>query len=224
MVGIRYSTFGISSAPTSSLQLATVKPLTSDNHNDQYTLTFRKDSFDNMVHVWLQWLVVGLPVVHAFSTLSNVALEQRLTSPQRQPYNDNVNHHILQAMNDKDDINDESNTRRKIIQSVSKICALMFLGIESIPSAARADDATATAVAMKTFVDPEGLFIINIPQRFFAIRRTNQGDLPNSATGSGRRGSSIFNAGDLAKAEVLAIERYVTLHDFFISFMENDSQ
>ncbi len=94
----------------------------------------------------------------------------------------------------------------------------MFLGIESIPSAARADDTAATAIAMKTFIDPEGLFIINIPQRFFAIRRTNQGDLPNAATGAGRRGSSIFNAGDLAKAEVLAIERYASLHDFFISF------
>jgi hypothetical protein len=65
------------------------------------------------------------------------------------------------------------------------------------------------AVEMKTFIDPEGLFALKIPKRFFSIRRTNKGDLPNESTGSGRRGSSIFNAGDLAKAEVLAVERYV---------------
>jgi hypothetical protein len=65
------------------------------------------------------------------------------------------------------------------------------------------------SVTMKTFIDPQGLFVMNIPQRYFAIRRTNQGDLPSTSTGSGRRGSSIFNAGDLSKAEVVAVERYV---------------
>jgi hypothetical protein len=66
---------------------------------------------------------------------------------------------------------------------------------------------TVADVEMKTFIDPEGLFALKIPKSFFAIRRTNKGDLPDASTGSGRRGSSIFNAGDLAKAEVLAIER-----------------
>ena len=64
-------------------------------------------------------------------------------------------------------------------------------------------------VEMKMFVDPQGLFALNLPKRFFALRRTAKGDLPDEKTGSGRRGSSIFNAGDLAKAEVLAVERYV---------------
>lgn len=63
------------------------------------------------------------------------------------------------------------------------------------------------AVEMKLFVDPQGLFVLSLPKRFFALRRTAKGDLPDEKTGSGRRGSSIFNAGDLAKAEVLAIER-----------------
>jgi hypothetical protein len=61
---------------------------------------------------------------------------------------------------------------------------------------------------MKTFVDPIGLFMINVPKRFFAIRRTVKGDLPDEQTGKGRRGSSIFTAGDMAKAEVIAVERF----------------
>lgn len=59
---------------------------------------------------------------------------------------------------------------------------------------------TTTIEAMKTFLDPDGLFAVNIPQRFFAIRRK---------VDSRRRESLIFTAGDLAKAELIAIERYV---------------
>ena len=65
-------------------------------------------------------------------------------------------------------------------------------------------------VEMKTFVDPKGLFALNVPKRFFAIRRTVKGDLPDEKTGKGRRGSSIFTAGDMAKAEVVAVERFPT--------------
>jgi len=71
-------------------------------------------------------------------------------------------------------------------------------------------EATVNTVEMKTFVDPKGLFAINVPKRFFAIRRTIKGDLPDEATGKGRRGSSIFTAGDMAKAEVVAVERFPT--------------
>lgn len=77
----------------------------------------------------------------------------------------------------------------------------------TFPKMAHADT-IATTIDMKTFVDPQGLFQIQIPTRFFAIRRTVKGDLPNEQTGKGRRGSSIFTAGDMAKAEVIAIERY----------------
>jgi hypothetical protein len=59
---------------------------------------------------------------------------------------------------------------------------------------------TTTIEAMKTFLDPDGLFAVNIPQRFFAIRRK---------VDSRRQESLIFTAGDLAKAELIAIERYV---------------
>lgn len=62
-------------------------------------------------------------------------------------------------------------------------------------------------VPMKSFEDPQGMFQLDIPERYFAIRRKGQ-DLPNEK-GQGRRGSSIFSAGDMAKAEVIAIERYV---------------
>lgn len=64
-------------------------------------------------------------------------------------------------------------------------------------------------IPMKDFVDPQGLFSIRVPKTFFAIRRSAKGDLPDSKTGQGRRGSSIFTAGDMSKAEIIAVERYV---------------
>ena len=64
-------------------------------------------------------------------------------------------------------------------------------------------------IEMKEFIDPKGLFSISVPKRFYTLRRTSKGDLPDEKTGKdGRRGSSIFTAGDMAKAEVIAIERY----------------
>lgn len=75
---------------------------------------------------------------------------------------------------------------------------------------AMADDGAALVVPtieMKQFVDPEGLFALRVPRIFFTLRRTVKGDLPDAKTGKGRRGSSIFTAGDMSKAEVVAVER-----------------
>jgi len=71
-------------------------------------------------------------------------------------------------------------------------------------------DDTTTAIEMKTFVDPvDGYFTLKVPASFYTIRRSSKGDLPDPKTGQGRRGSSIFTAGDLKKAEVIAVERCV---------------
>jgi len=116
-------------------------------------------------------------------------------------------------------------TRRDLLASSLSTTAIVattasLLSILSTPSAAIADDtATAVLVEMKTFVDPQGLFVINIPKRFFALRRSAKGDLPDEKTGSGRRGSTIFTAGDMAKAELVSIEYFPTkvlLQDFGI--------
>eukprot|EP00555_Chaetoceros_dichaeta_P015087 CAMPEP_0198258978 /NCGR_PEP_ID=MMETSP1447-20131203/8277_1 /TAXON_ID=420782 /ORGANISM="Chaetoceros dichaeta, Strain CCMP1751" /LENGTH=232 /DNA_ID=CAMNT_0043946247 /DNA_START=375 /DNA_END=1073 /DNA_ORIENTATION=- len=90
---------------------------------------------------------------------------------------------------------------------MSSIAAITNLLVTPKPALAADDTATAT-VEMKTFIDPKGLFVLNVPKRFFAIRRTVKGDLPNEETGEGRRGSSIFTAGDMSKAEVVAVERF----------------
>lgn len=66
---------------------------------------------------------------------------------------------------------------------------------------------TAPPVPMRDFVDPKGLFSIRIPKGYFALRREAKGDLPDEKTGKGRRGSNIFTAGDMGKAEVIAVER-----------------
>jgi hypothetical protein len=132
------------------------------------------------------------------------------------------------------------NTRRRsvLLQSLwwlpAATCSLALCtgGVAFLPvAAAVAADVTTTtssgsstandvvvvmpSVPMKLFVDPQGLFVLSLPQRFFVLRRTAKGDLPDETTGKGRRGSSILNAGDLAKAEVLAVERCVNcfLHD-----------
>lgn len=57
---------------------------------------------------------------------------------------------------------------------------------------------------MKIFEDT--LFTVEVPTSFFTLRRTQKGDLPDAKTGKGRRGSSIFTAGNMAKAEVIAVE------------------
>ena len=68
-----------------------------------------------------------------------------------------------------------------------------------------AEDLTiASRAEMKFFEDP--LFVVSVPKSFFTLRRTQKGDLPDAKTGKGRRGSSIFTAGNMAKAEVIAVE------------------
>jgi hypothetical protein len=138
----------------------------------------------------------------------------------------------IQSTKDHDTVaNDKSilrNTRRSVLlQSLlwlpAATCSLALCtgGAAALPvAAAVAADVTTTSsdkmtndvvasVPMKLFVDPQGLFVLSLPQRFFVLRRTAKGDLPDETTGKGRRGSSILNAGDLAKAEVLAVERCV---------------
>ena len=68
---------------------------------------------------------------------------------------------------------------------------------------------TSVLPAMKRFVDNANpsYFVIDVPQRFFTIRRSAKGDLPDAQTGQGRRGGTIFTAGDMSKAEVVAVER-----------------
>lgn len=103
----------------------------------------------------------------------------------------------------------EHHRRRAFLESLTISSLVTTANLLIAPKIALAADATATdAVEMKTFVDPKGLFALNVPKRFFTIRRTVKGDLPNEETGEGRRGSSIFTAGDMSKAEVVAVERF----------------
>lgn len=106
----------------------------------------------------------------------------------------------------------QSNNRRNFLESIiGTTASITFTALTSPTQALASDEATAgSPVVMKTFVDPKGLFAINVPKSFFAIRRTAKGDLPDEKTGKGRRGSSIFTAGDMAKAEVIAVERFPT--------------
>lgn len=77
----------------------------------------------------------------------------------------------------------------------------------AFPSMAE-ETAVAQPLEMKTFVD--SLFSLVVPKTFYTLRRTQKGDLPDQKTGKGRRGSSIFTAGNMAKAEVIAVEVSIT--------------
>jgi len=93
----------------------------------------------------------------------------------------------------------ESFSRRHWIASAS----LATLGFVTM-----SEPASAEELEMKMFVDPQGLFAVRVPKAFYTLRRTQKGDLPDAKTGKGRRGSSIFTAGNMAKAEIVAVERY----------------
>lgn len=124
-----------------------------------------------------------------------------------------------------------SQRRRRFLQSTVAITVASLTGNNEettspwrVPSAYAADESIAPAVesaalqtavpvlpvpAMKRFVDNANpsYFVIDVPQRFFTIRRSAKGDLPDAQTGQGRRGGTIFTAGDMSKAEVVAVER-----------------
>lgn len=125
--------------------------------------------------------------------------------------------------NDEDMCLSTSTTRRNWLNGMMVAAGSTLI---SSPLVARADDAPVaeivapaaaaaaapapTPLEMKEFVDPAGLFSLRVPKGFYTLRRTQKGDLPNSKTGKGRRGSSIFTAGNMAKAEVVAVERFPT--------------
>lgn len=91
-------------------------------------------------------------------------------------------------------------SRRRWFRTLgTSLLPLLFL-----ESAFAEEGGNPTSMEMKLFEDP--LFMVSVPKGFFTLRRTQKGDLPDSKTGNGRRGSSIFTAGNMAKAEVIAVE------------------
>jgi hypothetical protein len=119
---------------------------------------------------------------------------------------------LEEASNVRAAASSSSLARRQFFAAASSVAVVgswSLLGSSSAAFAADAAPAAVEVVAMKDFVDPKGLFKLQVPARFFTLRRTVKGDLPDEKTGKdGRRGSSIFTAGDMAKAEVIAVERY----------------
>mmetsp|Transcript_5898 Transcript_5898/g.11531 ORF Transcript_5898/g.11531 Transcript_5898/m.11531 type:complete len:303 (+) Transcript_5898:101-1009(+) len=143
------------------------------------------------------------PTSRAFTTPSTSwALLEATAAPSR----------IVSIQAHRDDNNCQlilCDSRRQFLQATAAIT------VTSWTEKALAADSVAdaeTEVPMKTFVDnaKPSLFSIDIPKRFFAIRRSSKGDLPDEKTGKGRRGGTIFTAGDMSKAEVIAVERFPT--------------
>lgn len=138
---------------------------------------------------------------------SSIAIEGRIKSYETCLLN--------QIRNDDDVEAILCNQRRRLLQSILQSTASLTLaGFSSLPAfadeSAEAVAAPQVVVPMKTFVDNANpsLFSLDVPQRFFSIRRSAKGDLPDAKTGQGRRGGTIYTAGDMAKAEVIAVERF----------------
>ena len=111
--------------------------------------------------------------------------------------------------------NDCNPSRRSIINQIGIACTSALLPSSNFPAFAETIEETqpvavVNTVPMKNFIDPKGLFALRVPQNFYTLRRTVKGDLPDAKTGKGRRGASIFTAGDMAKAEVVAVELFPT--------------
>lgn len=108
-------------------------------------------------------------------------------------------------------VNFPANLSNKALSTINRRQLLMTGATGIFPfllreSAFAEEVGAPSRIEMKLFEDP--LFILSVPKGFFTLRRTQKGDLPDSKTGNGRRGSSIFTAGNMAKAEVIAVERY----------------
>lgn len=114
-----------------------------------------------------------------------------------------------------DDVDVVAADRRRLLRS-SSFAALTLAsawnGVAPVIANAAETGVLQDEVEMKVFADTAtpSLFVIEVPKRFFALRRSAKGDLPDAKTGKGRRGGTIFTAGDMAKAEVIAIERFPT--------------
>ena len=50
-------------------------------------------------------------------------------------------------------------------------------------------------------------FSIEIPSEFYVLKRKAKGDLPDGS-GNGRRGATVFTAGQMERASVVAVERF----------------
>ena len=137
-------------------------------------------------------------------------------TPTSQQVNNNFHSRVSTDSNPRTSttLSASSSSRREWMKTTAKsiVAVPSLFALLSDPSRVNAgtDDAAtiaATSIAMKTFVDPQDLFSLRVPSDFFTLRRTVKGDLPDAKTGKGRRGSSIFTGGNMAKAEVVAVER-----------------
>jgi hypothetical protein len=98
--------------------------------------------------------------------------------------------------------------RRKLFKNVAATASLIALGMPSHNRANAAEESLADAIQAIPFKEfNDAMFSIRLPKSYFAIRRSAKGDLPDSNTGQGRRGATIFTGGDMQKAELIAIER-----------------
>ena len=172
-------------------------------------------------------LLISSFCIHGFETPLRRRIVNRVTVTNNSPTNSIVMSRKSLTltelrMKDLDGIEEEGtvSSRRTLLKNLALVVgssSSSLLSVSSVPRVAFAEEEVVVenAVEMKTFIDPQGMFALTLPKRFFALRRTSKGDLPDSKTGVGRRGSSIFTGGDMAKAEVVAVERYASCYNYY---------
>lgn len=79
-------------------------------------------------------------------------------------------------------------------------------GIADVSSVSSSAPSSPLPPMVPFFDKEEGLFSLSVPKSFYVLRRKDKGDLPD-AKGNGRRGATIFTAGNMGTASVIAVER-----------------
>jgi len=126
---------------------------------------------------------------------------------------------VVAATNDNRHSQSECYHRRGFLAASSSFAATLF--VTTFPKASMAADDVAEATPppspptpslrdFKPGVGPDDYFEVLVPKRFFTLRRSAKGDLPDESTGTGRRGATLFSSGDLSKAEIVGVERFPT--------------
>lgn len=135
-------------------------------------------------------LALPLPSCHGFGTRPMIPTRTQQSAPA-----------LTQLSVSKSSSPCDMSRRKWGVGTMASLASILLPNTNSVAWAEEAPLET------KLFVDPKGLFSIVVPKKYFSLRRTEKGDLPDEKTGKGRRGSSIYTAGDMAKAEIVAVER-----------------
>lgn len=155
-----------------------------------------------------------------FTKNTNIYAARRATvvfNSNQHNQNNNFDDNNGSSYNDNNKIvNHYTATRRDIFKNIKAASAASLVYAMNSNIANAEETITLTKEdKMTLYNDPNGLFRLSIPKSYFIFRRP--GNPNNKGKTKSRKGSAIFTAGDIGKAEIVSIDRFTT-----ISFLEEE--